>query len=151
MSNPPQDVAGLAGELTRLHNEARGREFDLVPADGPIARLALFMHEHGDRIVAALEQQALALSLVREEWQPIKTATKDGMFFDAWTDAGRRIPDAWWDRGSKSWFCDLGPKEPRELNEIFPHWKPLPAPPDDGEGGPVATPSHKTSEGGDDA
>lgn len=51
----------LADELERLHEDARGCEFDLVPADGPIARLSLFMHENGERILAALRQSAEAV------------------------------------------------------------------------------------------
>lgn len=46
----------LVERLRELHEAARGCEFDLVPADGPIARLVLFMHDNGDRIVAALRE-----------------------------------------------------------------------------------------------
>ena len=44
----------LVDELGRLHKAAKGCEFDLRPTDGPIAQLTLFMHENGDRILAAL-------------------------------------------------------------------------------------------------
>ncbi len=43
----------LADELRTVLVAAKGCEFDLVPTDGPIARLALLMHEKGDRILAA--------------------------------------------------------------------------------------------------
>jgi hypothetical protein len=56
LATAPADMPGLVGELERLHNDARGCEFDLVPADGPVARLTLFMHENGDRILSALSR-----------------------------------------------------------------------------------------------
>lgn len=62
-SVPATDKAGddaLVGELEALHNDARGCEFDLVPADGPIARLALFMHERGDTILTRLRHPTLS-------------------------------------------------------------------------------------------
>lgn len=45
---------GLHAALLELLAAAKGCEFDLTPHDGPIARLALFMHERGDEVVAAL-------------------------------------------------------------------------------------------------
>lgn len=44
----------LAAEFRTLHEAAKGCEFDLTPVDGPIALLTLFVHQHGDAILAAL-------------------------------------------------------------------------------------------------
>jgi len=67
----------LRAEVAALHDAARGREFDLVPEDGPIAQLALFMHQHGDRIVAAL-------ATGREGWRTIEMAPRDGSTVLLW-------------------------------------------------------------------
>ena len=46
----------LTARLRELHEAARGCEFDLVPYEGPIARLALFMHENGSALIDTLSQ-----------------------------------------------------------------------------------------------
>lgn len=55
----PGEVERLRAEFARLHEAARGCEFDLTPTDGPIAQLTLFVHENGDAILAALSPQGL--------------------------------------------------------------------------------------------
>lgn len=79
------DSNKLADELEALHNAAKGREFDLTPADGPIAKLTLFMHENGERILAALRQPT-------PEADPLQQALEDSVEIRA--ICRRDVPEA---------------------------------------------------------
>lgn len=77
-AQPSGDGGALVEQLRKLHEAARGCEFDLVPTDGPIAQLALFMHENGDRVLAALSQPPASVmpdgvreDIVRRIWTDV--------------------------------------------------------------------------------
>lgn len=84
MSTNPAAAADIVEQLLSLHNAARGCEFDLLPNDGPIARMVFFMHLHGDRIAAEIEAlRAREAELQRKldgaaQWQPMATAPVGG-------------------------------------------------------------------------
>lgn len=57
-AKPKIPMGWALDELERLLVAARGCEFDLTPADGPIAQLTLFMHQQGELILAELQTRA---------------------------------------------------------------------------------------------
>ena len=59
-------MTDLVERLAALHEAAKGREFDLVPSDGPIAQLALFMHESGDELCAEIARLTAEVERLRK-------------------------------------------------------------------------------------
>jgi len=63
------------------------------------------------------------------DWQPIKTAPRDGTRFDVWVPSavgGYRVADLWFNaRG----YLTRDGVQPRDLARWPTHWMPLPAAP----------------------
>jgi hypothetical protein len=73
---------------------------------------------------------------VRQEWQPIETAPKDGTRIDVWVPTwlrtGNRMPNAKWRDGRWSFWWEPT-QEWLSIEEEYEggpsHWMPLPPPP----------------------
>ena len=81
------DKLTIEQEFAQLLDAAKGSEFDLTPADGPIAKLTLFVHEHGPAILAAFQPRAVPDERVVFEsvnWvMPIEAVHQDGRVLPA--------------------------------------------------------------------
>ena len=77
--------------------------------------------------------------LAQQEWQPIETAPKDGRMIMLRAHSEKWQGPAYWD--GMTWICFRVPKDGFPAGHTFlwafnagpTHWRPLPAPPKDGE------------------
>ena len=99
----PADVAGLVERLGQLHDAARGREMDLVPTDGPIAQLALFMHENGDHLCTTLTTQAARIAELEARVDRMREALVMLQNYAERTEA--TFKERLGDRKSPTWFA----------------------------------------------
>ena len=65
------------------------------------------------------------------EWQPIETAPKDGMNFDACDIYGERTTNVSWRNGDwRHWWIDnFGSMGYVRVEHRLTHWMPIPEPP----------------------
>ena len=121
---------GTSSERAQVLEEARAivDKYDALVKNSKYRQAKIHLEVNGLSFIRALSSQPVA-----DGWLPIETAPKDGSFIDLWHVNNTRVPKCRWftnSSGYTAWHVQQGG---RACNmggdQMFTHWRPLPASP----------------------